>query len=229
MRIGWLTLPLTSFVNEKQKYVSIYSTQTDKCSHQTVNLVANIIYERGDKIKLKSKLNIYSSCWDAGPEPEPTFLLCLSESMEDFNLGCFWLRQDHRVSCHSFHLSVQMKPEPKILFLVGGKMLVAPWSEPENAASGDPGARLSVSVCVSPRQLRLSLESFSAECSWCGQHGDVSFPRRWVGDVIVRDCRPCVAYIQVSIFHICKWKIIVNLSNSAIKWLTIITHHDHHY
>ena len=45
-----------------------------------------------------------------------------------------------------------MKPEPKILSLVGGKMLVAPWSEPENAASasGDPGARLSVSVCVSP-------------------------------------------------------------------------------
>ena len=83
MRIGWLTLPLTSFVNEKQKYVPIYSTQTDKCSHQTVNLVANIIYERGDKIKLKSKLNIYSSCWDAGPEPEPTFLLCLSEGMED--------------------------------------------------------------------------------------------------------------------------------------------------
>ena len=73
-------MPLTSFVNEKQKYVSIYSTQTDKCSHQTVNLVANIIYERGDKIKLKSKLNIYSSCWNAGPEPEPTFL---SEGMED--------------------------------------------------------------------------------------------------------------------------------------------------
>ena len=73
-------MPLTSFVIEKQKYVSIYSTQTDKCSHQTVNLVANIIYERGDEIKLKSKLNIYSSCWDAGPEPEPTFL---SEGMED--------------------------------------------------------------------------------------------------------------------------------------------------
>ena len=79
-----------------------------------------------------------------------------------------------------------------------------------------PGARTS-----SPHacQLSLSLESFSAECSWCGQHGDVSFPRRWVGDVIVRDCRPCVAYIQVSVFHICKRKIIVNLSNSAIKWL----------
>ena len=41
-------------------------------------------------------------------------------------------------------------------------------------------------------QLSLSSESFSAECSWCGQQGNVSFPRRWVGDVIVRDCRPCV-------------------------------------
>ena len=52
-----------------------------------------------------------------------------------------------------------------------------------------PGARTS-----SPHacQLSLSLESFSAECSWCGQQGNVSFPRRWVGDVIVRDCRHCV-------------------------------------
>ena len=67
------------------------------------------------------------------------------------------------MSCHSFHLSVQMKPEPKILFLVGGKMLVAPWSEPENAASGDPGARLSVSVCVSPRSTHIISACVSIE------------------------------------------------------------------
>ena len=51
---------------------------------------------------------------------------------------------------------------------------------------------MSLSMAPHACQLSLSLESFSAECSWCGQQGNVSFPRRWVGDVIVRDCRRCV-------------------------------------
>ena len=51
---------------------------------------------------------------------------------------------------------------------------------------------MSLSMAPHACQLSLSLESFSAECSWCGQRGNVSFPWRWVGDVIVRDCRRCV-------------------------------------
>ena len=49
MQIKWLTFPLTSFVNEKLKYVLIYSTQTKKYSHQMVNLVTDIVYEQGGK------------------------------------------------------------------------------------------------------------------------------------------------------------------------------------
>ena len=40
---------ITSFVNEKLKYVLIYSTQTKKYSHQMVNLVTDIVYEQGGK------------------------------------------------------------------------------------------------------------------------------------------------------------------------------------
>ena len=62
---------------------------------------------------------------------------------------------------HSEHLDMtldtwhDMKPEPKILPLVGGKMLVAP-SEPGTAVSGDQtlvspwGPALSVSMCQPP-------------------------------------------------------------------------------
>ena len=92
-----------------------------------------------------------------------------------------------------------MKPEPKILPLVGGKMLVAP-SEPGTAVSGDQ-------TLVSPWGPALSV-------SMCQEHAHWVCCRDHAVNIVIKTAKD---YIQVSIFHISKGKIIVNLSNSAIK------------